>query len=80
MINNVDTDWDHNTSGGRGIQVASMSFGSFNAIDSDDPGDDGTSTNSRLVDNATAQGIVCVVAMGNNGARQVPSPASADSA
>ncbi|MED5271798.1 MAG: S8 family serine peptidase, partial [Candidatus Thermoplasmatota archaeon] len=45
MINNVDTDWDHNTSGGRGIQVASMSFGSFNAIDSDDPGDDGTSTN-----------------------------------
>ena len=79
MINNVNTDWGNNDSS-VGIQVASMSFGSFNALDTNDPGDDGNSTNSRLVNQATAAGIVCVVAIGNNGARQVPAPASADSA
>ncbi|MBK00792.1 MAG: hypothetical protein CMB48_07610 [Euryarchaeota archaeon] len=79
MINNVNTDWGNNESS-EGIQVASMSFGSFNALDTNDPGDDGNSTNSRLVNQATEAGIVCVVAIGNNGAKQVPAPASADSA
>lgn len=78
IINNVDTDWGHNGSS-RGIQVASMSFGSLSSpLNPDDTGDNGSSAEARLVNQAVEAGIVCVIAMGNDGTRRVPSPASAD--
>lgn len=76
-INNVNTDWGNNDSS-NGIDVLSMSFGSVSNPQSDDPGDNGSSAEARLVDQATATGLVCVIAMGNDGMRRVPSPASAD--
>ena len=80
MINNVDQDWGVNSSG-RGIQVASMSFGSISSpLNPGDEGDNGSGSEARLVNSATEAGIVCVVAMGNDGAKRVPSPASADGA
>jgi len=80
MINNVNKDWGINATG-RGIQVGSMSFGSISSpLNPGDEGDNGTGSEARLVDNATVQGIVCVVAMGNDGSKRVPSPASADGA
>ena len=80
MINNVDTDWGVNSSG-RGIQVGSMSFGSISSpLNPGDEGDNGSGSEARLINNATTAGIVCVVAMGNDGAKRVPSPASADGA
>ena len=80
MINNVNKDWGNNNSG-QGIQVGSMSFGSISSpLNPGDEGDNGTGSEARLVNNATAVGIVCVVAMGNDGSKRVPSPASADGA
>ena len=80
MINNVDQNWGVNSSG-RGIQVASMSFGSISSpLNPGDEGDNGSGSEARLVNSATEAGIVCVVAMGNDGAKRVPSPASADGA
>lgn len=80
LINNVDTDWGHNSST-RGIQVASMSFGSASTpLNPGDQGDNGSGTEARLVNDAVNASIVCVVAMGNDGSNRVPSPASADRA
>jgi len=78
-INNVDQDWGNNDSS-EGIDVVSMSFGNVNNPNSDDPGDNGSSAEARMVDEATDAGLVCVAAMGNDGKRRVPSPASADTA
>ena len=79
MINNADTDWGHNSSS-RGIQVGSMSFGSVSSpLNPGDEGDNGTGGEARLINNATENAdIVCVIAMGNDGTKRVPSPASAD--
>ena len=80
MINNQDTDWGHNSST-RGIQVASMSFGSASTpLNQGDQGDNGSGSEARLVNDAVNASIVCVVAMGNDGSNRVPSPASADKA
>ncbi|MBK70932.1 MAG: hypothetical protein CMB43_00655 [Euryarchaeota archaeon] len=79
MINNAETDWGHNSSS-RGIQVGSMSFGSLSSpLNPGDEGDNGTGGEARLINNATENAdIVCVIAMGNDGTKRVPSPASAD--
>ena len=80
MINNKDTDWGNNQSS-RGIDVASMSFGSLSSpLNPDDEGDNGSGAEARLVNDARDAGIVCIVAMGNDGTKRVPSPASADGA
>ena len=80
MINNKNTDWGLNESS-KGIDVASMSFGSLSSpLNPDDEGDNGSGAEARLVNDATDAGIVCVVAMGNDGNKRVPSPASADGA
>ena len=80
VIDNKDTDWGNNASS-RGIDIASMSFGSLGSpLNPDDEGDNGSSAESRLVNQARDAGIVCIVAMGNDGAKRVPSPASADGA
>ena len=80
LINNQDTDWGHNSST-RGIQVASMSFGSASTpLNPEDQGDNGSGSEARLVNDAVNASIVCVVAMGNDGTNRVPSPASADNA
>ena len=76
-INNVDTNWGNNQSS-NGIDILSMSYGSAENPNSDDPGDNGTSPESLLVNQASAAGLICVIAMGNDGMRRVPSPASAD--
>ena len=76
-INNVDTDWGNNQSS-NGIDILSMSYGSVTNPNSDDPGDNGTSAESSLVNQASDAGLICVIAMGNDGIRRVPSPASAD--
>ena len=79
MINNVDTNWGDSEY--KGIQVASMSYGSIGGPGPlTDEGDNGTSAGAILVNSATDAGIVCVVAIGNDGAKRVPSPASADGA
>ena len=79
MINNAETDWGHNSSS-RGIQIGSMSFGSLSSpLNPGDEGDNGTGGEARLINNATENAdIVCVIAMGNDGSKRVPSPASAD--
>ena len=74
-INNRDTVWNGNQSG---IDIASMSLGSVSTPNSDDTGDNGSSAEARLVNNASENGIVMVCAMGNDGRQRVPSPASAD--
>ena len=80
VINNVNTDWGNNASS-RGIQVASMSFGSASTpLNPGDQGDNGSGAEARLVNDAVNASIVCVVAMGNDGSNRVPSPASADKA
>jgi subtilisin family serine protease len=76
-ISNVNTDWGNNDSS-NGIDILSMSYGSTSNPNSDDPGDNGTSAESQLVNQATNEGLICVIAMGNDGQRRVPSPASAD--
>jgi subtilisin family serine protease len=79
MINNKDTNWGD---GASGIHIGQMSFGSIgNALDPNDTGDNGTSAESRLVNNATYDhGIACIVAAGNDGKRRIASPGSADGA
>ena len=82
VIDNRDTDWGNNASS-KGIDIASMSFGSVgNPADQSDTGNNGTETSAenRAVNNATANGVVMVAAMGNDGKRRVPSPAAADGA
>ena len=80
MINNKDTDWGNNESS-RGIDIGSMSFGSLSSpLNPDDEGDNGSGAEARLVNDARDAGIVCIVAMGNDGSKRVPSPASADGA
>ena len=80
MIQNKDADWGNNGSSD-GIQVASLSFGTFGSpINNDDTGDNGSSAEARLVNRAVNESIVMVVAMGNDGKQRVPSPASADRA
>ena len=80
LINNQNTDWGHNSST-RGIQVASMSFGSASTpLNPGDQGDNGSGSEARLVNDAVNASIVCVIAMGNDGSNRVPSPASADKA
>jgi len=79
VLNNVDTDWNNNESS-RGIDVVSMSFGSVSNPNSDDPGDNGSSGEAVIVNQISDAGAICVVAMGNDGKRRVPSPASADKA
>ena len=81
MISNVDTDWGVNSSYS-GIQIASMSYGSVGGgpLFPGDQGDNGTTAEANLVNQATDAGIVCVVAIGNDGTNRVPSPGSADGA
>ena len=81
LIDNVDTDWGVNSTY-RGIQIASMSYGSVGGgpLLPGDSGDNGTSAEANLVNQATSAGIVCVVAIGNDGSNRVPSPGSADGA
>ena len=80
MINNKDTNWGNNDSS-RGIDIGSMSFGSLSSpLNPGDEGDNGSGAEARLVNDARDAGIVCIVAMGNDGTKRVPSPASADGA
>ena len=80
MIQNKDKDWGNNDSS-EGIQVASLSFGTFSSpVNNDDTGGNGSSAEARLVNRGVEEGIVMVVAMGNDGAHRVPSPANADHA
>ena len=80
MINNRDTNWGD---GARGIQIGQMSFGSVGSV-GDNPltnnGDNGTGAEARLVNNATENGIACIVAAGNDGRQRISSPGSADGA
>ena len=78
MITNKDKNWGN---GANGIQIGQMSFGSIGSpLDPNDSGDNGTSAEARLVNNATENGIVCVIAAGNDGKRRIASPGSADGA
>ena len=70
-IENVDTDWENDGEKNNGIHVMSMSLGTTS-------GSDGSDSQSQLVNQANAAGIVVVIAMGNDGEEEVPSPASAD--
>ena len=70
-IDHKDTDWGNDGPGNNGIQVMSMSVGTQG-------GSDGQDATSREAQAAVDAGIVVVVAMGNNGAHEVPSPAAAD--
>ncbi len=80
MINNKDTDWGINSTY-KGIQIASMSYGSVGTpLNPGDQGDNGTSAEASLINQATEAGMICVVAIGNDGSNRVPSPGSADGA
>lgn len=70
-IENVNTDWENDGEKNNGIQIMSMSFGTTS-------GSDGQDSQSLLVNQANAAGIVVVIAMGNDGEEEVPSPAAAD--
>jgi hypothetical protein len=70
-IENVNTDWENDGEKNNGIHVMSMSLGTTS-------GSDGSDSQSQLVNQANAAGIVVVIAMGNDGDEEVPSPASAD--
>ncbi|MDE0741167.1 MAG: S8 family serine peptidase [Candidatus Poseidoniia archaeon] len=70
-IENVNTDWENDGEKNNGIHVMSMSLGTTS-------GSDGSDSQSQLVNQANAAGIVVVIAMGNDGEEEVPSPASAD--
>ena len=78
VINNKDTDWGNNASS-IGIQVVSMSFGRANSgfTDSNENGD---SAEAQLVNQASEGGLVCVAAIGNDGANNVNSVGAADTA
>ena len=59
----------------RGIDIGSMSFGSLSSpLNPGDEGDNGSGAEARLVNDARDAGIVCIVAMGNDGTKRVPSP------
>jgi len=80
MIDNKDTDWGIDNDY-RGIQIGSMSFGSVSTpLNPGDQGDNGSGAEASLINSATDAGIICVVAIGNDGSNRVPSPASADGA
>ena len=70
-IENVDTDWENDGEKNNGVHVMSMSLGTSG-------GSDGSDTQSQLVNQANAAGIVVAIAMGNDGENEVPSPAAAD--
>ncbi len=78
VINNRDTDWGNNASS-KGIHVVSMSFGNAN-LGGGDGGDDGSSAEANLVNQASESGLVCVAAIGNDGANNVNSVGAADTA
>ena len=70
-IENVNTDWENDGEKNNGVHVMSMSLGTSG-------GSDGSDTQSQLVNQANAAGIVVAIAMGNDGENEVPSPAAAD--
>ena len=70
-IQNVNTDWENDGDKNNGIQIMSMSLGTTS-------GSDGTDAQSQLVNQANAAGIAVIIAMGNDGDEEVPSPAAAD--
>ena len=70
-IENVNTDWENDGEKNNGVQIMSMSLGTTS--DSD-----GTDSQSQLVNQANAAGIAVIIAMGNDGDEEVPSPAAAD--
>ena len=70
-IENVNTDWENDGDKNNGIHIMSMSLGTTS--DSD-----GTDSQSQLVNQANAAGIAVIIAMGNDGDEEVPSPAAAD--
>ena len=70
-IENVNTDWENDGEKNNGIHIMSMSLGTTS--DSD-----GTDSQSQLVNQANAAGIAVIIAMGNDGDEEVPSPAAAD--
>ena len=70
-IDNVNTDWENDGEKNNGIHIMSMSLGTTS--DSD-----GTDSQSQLVNQANAAGIAVIIAMGNDGDEEVPSPAAAD--
>jgi len=70
-IENVDTDWENDGEKNNGIQIMSMSLGTTS-------GSDGSDSQSQLVNQANAAGIAVIIAMGNDGDEEVPSPAAAD--
>jgi len=75
-INNRDTDWGNNASS-RGIHVLSMSFGRASSGVGDN-NEDGSSAEGNLVNQASESGLVCVAAIGNDGANNVNSVGAAD--
>ena len=79
ILQNVNTDWGNNESS-RGIDIASMSFGSGSAPNSEDMGDNGSSAEARVANQIVLAGCVVVAASGNDGRQRIPSPASADRA
>ena len=80
VLNNTDTDWGVNSTY-NGIQIASMSYGSVGGGPlNPGTGDNGSGAEASLVNILSDAGVVCVVAIGNDGANRVPSPASADQA
>ena len=76
VINNRDRDWGNNASS-KGIHVVSMSFGRASSAVGDS-NEDGTSAEASLVNQASENGLVCVSAIGNDGANNVNSVGSAD--
>jgi len=76
VINNKDTDWGNNASS-KGIHVVSMSFGRASSAVGEN-NEDGTSAEGNLVNQASENGLVCVAAIGNDGANNVNSVGAAD--
>ena len=75
-INHRDHDWGNNASS-RGIDVLSMSFGRASSGVGDN-NEDGSTAEGNLVDQASENGLVCVAAIGNDGANNVNSVGAAD--
>ena len=70
-IENVNTDWENDGEKNNGVHVMSLSLGTSG-------GSDGSDSQSQLINQANAVGIVSAIAMGNDGEQEVPSPAAAD--
>ena len=86
-INNARTNWGGDSTSplsnnsAQGIQIISMSLGAFgNPVNQDDTGDNGSGISAVMSNRAHDEGIVVIAAMGNDGQKRVPSPASADHA